>query len=125
MNILRTIFPVGHFVISLLCIGCALALIGFAGFQFWQGVQPISPVALSQRRNAVLDSMALLTVAVATLELGQTIMKGTGSRTPVMFEVDDDADTDDITAAALDEAERADWDEDPPEVISIDIFDDP
>ena len=46
-------------------------------------------------------------------------------RTSVMFEVDDDADTDDITAAALDEAELADWDEDPPEVISMDILDDP
>jgi hypothetical protein len=46
-------------------------------------------------------------------------------RTSVEFEVYDDADTDDITAAALDEAELADWDEDPPEVISIDILDDP
>jgi hypothetical protein len=46
-------------------------------------------------------------------------------RTSIEFEVDDDADTDDITAAALDEAELADWDEDPPEVISIDILDDP
>jgi hypothetical protein len=46
-------------------------------------------------------------------------------RTSVVFEVDDDADTDNMTAAALDEAEFADWDEDPPKVISIDIFDDP
>jgi hypothetical protein len=46
-------------------------------------------------------------------------------RTSVMFEVDDDADTDDITAEALDEAGLADWDEDPPEVISMDNLDDP
>jgi hypothetical protein len=67
MKIIRKIFPVGHFVISLVFIGCALVLIGFAGFQLWQGVQPISPVDLLQRLNAVLDGMALLTGAVATL----------------------------------------------------------
>jgi hypothetical protein len=75
MKIVRKIFPIGHFVISLLFIGCALALIGFAGFQLWQGIQPIRPVALPQRLNAVLESIALLTVAVAALELGQTIIE--------------------------------------------------
>jgi putative Mn2+ efflux pump MntP len=75
MKILRKIFPVGHFVISVLFIGCALALIGFAGFQLWQGIQPISPFSLPQRLNAVLESIALLTVAVAALELGQTIIE--------------------------------------------------
>src|SRR5262245_23916371 len=75
MNMIRKIFPVGHFVISVLFIGCALALIGFAGFQLWQGIQPISPSSLPQRLNAVLESIALLTVAVAALELGQTIIE--------------------------------------------------
>jgi hypothetical protein len=75
MKIVRKIFPIGHFVITLLFIGCGLALISFAAFQLWQGIQPISPVALPQRLNAVLDSIALLTVAVAALELGQTIIE--------------------------------------------------
>ena len=75
MKIIRKIFPIGHFVISVLFIGCALALIGFAGFQLWQGIQPISTFSLPQRLNAVLDSIALLTVAVAALELGQTIIE--------------------------------------------------
>jgi putative Mn2+ efflux pump MntP len=75
MKMLRKIFPIGHLVISLLFIGCALALIGFAGFQLWQGIQPISTAALPQRLNTVLESIALLTVAVAALELGQTIIE--------------------------------------------------
>jgi hypothetical protein len=75
MNMVRKLFPIGHIVISLLFIGCALALISFAGFQLWQGVQPISPSSLPQRLSAVLESIALLTVAVAALELGQTIME--------------------------------------------------
>jgi hypothetical protein len=75
MKIIRKIFPIGHLVISVLFIGCGLALISFAGFELWQGIQPISPVSLPQRLNAVLESIALLTVAVAALELGQTIME--------------------------------------------------
>jgi hypothetical protein len=75
MKIIRKIFPIGHFVISLLFIGCGLALIGLAGFQLWQGIQPINTFSLHQRLNAVLDSIALLTVAVAALELGQTILE--------------------------------------------------
>jgi hypothetical protein len=42
-------------------------------------------------------------------------------RTSVMFEVEDDADTADIKEAAFDEAELANWDEDPPEMISFEI----
>ena len=75
MKILRKIFPIGHLVISLLFIGCALALVTFAGFQLWQGIQPMGGRSLPQRLNAVLDSIALLTVAVAALELGQTILE--------------------------------------------------
>jgi hypothetical protein len=46
-------------------------------------------------------------------------------RTSVEFEVDDDADTEDIKATALEEAELAEWDDDPPEVVSIAILDPP
>jgi hypothetical protein len=46
-------------------------------------------------------------------------------RTSVEFEVDDDADTEDIKATALEEAELAEWDDDPPEVVSIAIIDPP
>ncbi|MDQ3831076.1 MAG: hypothetical protein M3361_17615 [Candidatus Tectomicrobia bacterium] len=75
MKIVHKIFPVGHFVISVLFIGCALALISFAGFELWQGVRPGGAFSLTQRLNAVLESIALLTVAVAALELGQTIIE--------------------------------------------------
>ena len=44
-------------------------------------------------------------------------------RTYVEFEVDDDADTEEIKATALAEAELAEWDDDPPEVVSIEIID--
>jgi hypothetical protein len=75
VKIIRKIFPIGHFIISLLFIVCALALIGLAGVQLWQGIQPVSARSLPQRLNAILESIALLTVAVAALELGQTIIE--------------------------------------------------
>jgi hypothetical protein len=43
-------------------------------------------------------------------------------RTSVEFEVDDDADAEDIKEAALEEAELAEWDDDPPDVVSIQII---
>ena len=43
-------------------------------------------------------------------------------RTYVEFEVEDEADTEEIKETALDEAELADWEEDPPEIVSIQIL---
>jgi hypothetical protein len=43
-------------------------------------------------------------------------------RTSVAFEVEDDAGTEEMKETALEEAELAEWDEDPPEVVSIQII---
>jgi hypothetical protein len=44
-------------------------------------------------------------------------------RTSVAFEVDGEAEDEEIKETALDEAELAEWEEDPPEVVSIEILD--
>ena len=75
MNLLHRLFPAGHFVISLLFLAGALALVGVAAVQLWQGVQLFDQMPIAQRLNAVLESIAVLTVAVAALELGQTILE--------------------------------------------------
>jgi hypothetical protein len=75
MNFLHRLFPAGHFVISLLFLAGALALVGVAAVQLWQGVQLFDEVPIRERLNAVLESIAVLTVAVAALELGQTILE--------------------------------------------------
>ena len=75
MKLLRKLFPFGHFIISLLFVVCALALIFLAAVQLWQALQLGGSLALNQRLNGVLESIALLTVAVAALELGQTILE--------------------------------------------------
>jgi hypothetical protein len=75
MSFFRKIFPAGHFVISVLFVVSALALIVLAAAQLWHGIGPSEGVGLLGRLNAVLESIALLTVAVAALELGQTILE--------------------------------------------------
>ncbi len=72
---LRKVFPAGHLVVSLLFILSAAALIALAGIQLWSGIHLWADTALNERLNAVLESIALLTVAVAALELGQTILE--------------------------------------------------
>jgi len=75
MKVLHWLFTAGHFVISLLFLVAGVALIAFAGMQLWQSVQPFEAAPLLPRLNAVLESIAVLTVAVAALELGQTILE--------------------------------------------------
>jgi len=68
------IFPAGHMVISLLFIACAIALIVFAVADLWHVLRPTGGAA-TPRINGVLNAIAVLTVAVATLELAQTIIE--------------------------------------------------
>ncbi len=74
MKYLMRLFPAGHLVISVLFVVCAATLILFALQDLWMLVRPANdsghpPV------NQVLNAIALLTIAVATLELAQTIIE--------------------------------------------------
>lgn len=62
-------------LITLLFVLAAFVLAGFAVLELWHGVNPSSPDELPARFNAVVESVGLLTVAVASLELGQTILE--------------------------------------------------
>ena len=75
IKLLHRLFPVSHFIISLLFYVSAVALIILAVVQLWHAVYPGGDLALSQRLNDVLESIAILTVAVAALELGQTLLE--------------------------------------------------
>jgi len=69
------LFPVGHFVISVLFVLCALALLGFAVAEIYDGLSPWADAPRTSRLDSVLNGIALLTIAVAALELGQTIFE--------------------------------------------------
>ncbi|MEI2609749.1 MAG: hypothetical protein V9G20_14070 [Candidatus Promineifilaceae bacterium] len=75
IKLLHRLFPISHFIISLLFYVAAVALIILAVIQLGHAVYPNGELSLSQRLNAVLESIAILTVAVAALELGQTLLE--------------------------------------------------
>ena len=75
MKSIRLLFMIGYSSIILLFLCCALALICFAALELWRGLSPIDALPLMKRFNAVLEGFGLLTIAVAALELGQTILE--------------------------------------------------
>ena len=76
MKAFHGFFRIFHFIISLLFVVAALALLFLAGLKFWDAFfLSQTQLAYNDRVNSVLRSLALLTVAVAALELGQTILE--------------------------------------------------
>jgi ABC-type transport system involved in cytochrome bd biosynthesis fused ATPase/permease subunit len=73
MKYLHRIFRLGHLIISLLFIVCAISLIALAVAELFRGLWPSQLEKDASRLNSILEALALLTVAVAALELGQTI----------------------------------------------------
>ena len=74
LKALHALFPAAHLVVGLLFAACGLALIVFAVVQLWGGISP-GETGLSARLDTVLESLAVMTVALAALELGQTIIE--------------------------------------------------
>ncbi|MCC2671664.1 MAG: rane protein [Armatimonadetes bacterium] len=72
---MRIVFVAGYWAIVILFVVCAMALICFAGMELWRGVVPATELPLKGRFDAILESIGLLTIAVASLELGQTVLE--------------------------------------------------
>lgn len=84
MRFIQRVLTGSFFVITLLFILSALALIVFASLEFWKAVDITHEVDLRVRFNSVLETIGLLTIAVAALELGQTILEEEVRREAVM-----------------------------------------
>ena len=74
MKYLMRLFPAGHLVISILFMVCSATLIFFALHDLWLLVRPIDRAGRPPV-NQVLNAIALLTVALAALQLAQTILE--------------------------------------------------
>lgn len=75
MNVIRKLFALGYLSIIFLFVCCAFSLIGFAGIELWHALNPGGQLLWRYRFNAILECVGLLTIAVAALELGQTILE--------------------------------------------------
>ena len=74
LRVLRTAFVGIYGVIVLLFLGCGLALVWLAGRVLWHGVIDVG-IAQSARFDAILRTIGHLTIGVAALELGQTVLE--------------------------------------------------
>ena len=74
-KISERLFAMGFAVIVILFGGCALALITFSGLELWRAVQPGEMLTLTKRFDVILDCIAMLTIAMASMELAQTIVE--------------------------------------------------
>ena len=68
-------FALGYAVIVVMFSCCALVLIAFAGIELWRSVQPGAALTLSHRFDLILDCIAMLTIAIAAMELAHTIVE--------------------------------------------------
>jgi hypothetical protein len=68
-------FALGFVVIVILFAGCAVALIAFSGIELWRAVQPNDVFTLTKRFDLILDCIAMLTIAMASMELAHTIVE--------------------------------------------------
>ena len=69
------ILALGHFAIIVLFALCAFSLIAYGSIELWNAVQPGTSTPLTKRFDGVLECVAMLTIAMACLELADTILQ--------------------------------------------------
>jgi hypothetical protein len=75
LAVFRLVFMGGFLLITALFILAAAGLGVFAVAELWIAFDPSQQASITDRFNAVLETVGLLTIAVAALELSQTILE--------------------------------------------------
>ena len=75
MKVLHKLFESAHVLIVIAFFLSALTLVVFSIGELWGAIRPGNDVSMQARLVAVLECIGLLTIAVAALELGQTILE--------------------------------------------------
>jgi hypothetical protein len=75
MKIIQKVFVVGYALITLLFAASAFALIAFGGIEVGHALFMAADLPARGRLIAILEGIGILTIAVAALELGQTILE--------------------------------------------------
>ncbi|MFC5461527.1 hypothetical protein [Massilia niabensis] len=75
MKILQKIGAIGYVAITLLFFVCGFALIVLGAIEIWSALRPSDEQSVQERFRLILECIGLLTIAVAALELGQTVLE--------------------------------------------------
>lgn len=74
MHHFTRVFAVGYIAIIVMFTLCAFSLIAYGGIELWQAVHPATSQPLTKRFDRILECIAMLTIAMASLELADTIL---------------------------------------------------
>lgn len=75
MKLFQKLFSFGYMIVVALFLVCGCALVWLAGNEIWTALDPSSELKVRDRFNAILECVGALTIAVAALELGQTVLE--------------------------------------------------
>jgi CBS domain containing-hemolysin-like protein len=75
VKFLQKISAVGYVVVALLFFLCGFSLIVMAAIELWHALLPTTAQSVPERFQQVLECIGLLTIAIASLELGQTVLE--------------------------------------------------
>ena len=75
MKFVQRLFQSGYVLVVAMFYLSAMTLVVFSVGELWGAIRPVEEVTMQARFVAVLECVGLLTIAVASLELGQTILE--------------------------------------------------
>ncbi|KQQ88102.1 hypothetical protein ASF77_14440 [Massilia sp. Leaf139] len=72
---MQKIGSIGYVLIALLFFVCGFTLIVLGAIEIWSALRPSDEHSVQDRFRLILECVGLLTIAVAALELGQTVLE--------------------------------------------------
>ncbi|TWI44310.1 hypothetical protein IP92_04255 [Pseudoduganella flava] len=75
MKVLLKLFGAGYLAVSGFFFICGVALVGMSAWEIWEALTVASSETMQPRFVRILESVGLLTIAVAAFELGQTVLE--------------------------------------------------
>lgn len=75
MKFIQKLFAGAYVTVAVLFFLCGLALIWLGALEMWHAVSPAAELDTPSRFIKILECIGLLTIAVAALELGQTVLE--------------------------------------------------
>jgi len=69
------LFELGYILIVALFLSCGIGLIVLAGVEIWSALNPTADTSARDRFDLILECIGMLTISVAALGLGQTVLE--------------------------------------------------
>ena len=75
MKAITKLFELGYVFIVILFFACGIGLVVLAGVEIWAALSPSADTVARERFDLILECIGMLTIAVAALGLGKTVLE--------------------------------------------------